>query len=314
MFDAWMNTGMIPAAKLEAMLEEMSLARKEAMANKLNTLNGLMQTYKKAVESVQQSVGNWLVKELGIGKALHDLIDLMMRLKHRIDALEPTQRKFLIGLAAVLAALPLLIVGLGAVVTAVAAVVGAIAVLELVAIPGLMGAMLAFIGTIAPWALAIAAVGAAFYVLYDDFIHWTKDQGSILGDLLGPWNKYKDVLTEVYGIAKAIFTLFTNPLMYPGAAIDYLKNSKGVAGLAATIGSVGRSMNADSQYLLSHPMAWSVPDSSKNGINVTVNVQGVHGELHPDTKNYLQNFAKDVAVTAIRDSVTQASRGFEGRK
>lgn len=89
--------------------------------------------------------------------------------------------------------------------------VGVAAAVTTYFLPAMLRAAVAVIAVTWPFlalGAAIAAVGAAFALVYEDISAWVNGQPSLIGELLGPWEEFRDQIKAVFAVFDPLFKTF----------------------------------------------------------------------------------------------------------
>lgn len=106
------------------------------------------------------------------------------------------------------------------------------AVIAAVYLPAVISAIIATAAMVAPFLPVIAAVGAlaaALGLMYDDFVTWKEGGKSMIGELVGDFDKWtpviegwKQIFNEIKDVVTSMWDAILNPLDTLGAAKDKL--------------------------------------------------------------------------------------------
>lgn len=192
--------------RFEGMLEKQS-----------QTLGGLFTTFNSELFKFRAQLGKLLVEEFELDKKLRSLIATFRKITQGLRDMDPLVRKIVLGFGLFLILLGPLLILVGKAIGLFSGLLTVLALMNLtVGTTGTAGLVFSFaklklilLGIIAPlkaaavaaWAFVApwigmiavyAAVLAAFLVLIDDIAVWIEGGDSMIGQLLGPWERWAD--------------------------------------------------------------------------------------------------------------------------
>jgi hypothetical protein len=226
LFQAYMSTGIVSYDQVIRAVDAVARERDGYMLRQANTLNGLFSRMGVAVRDFASEIGVLIMNDLHLKDVLTFLIDKMYKLLDLFKKLPGWVRTGILVLAVLAALVGPVLMLVSAVMSMVSSVAMGILMLDAlgVSVAALIPAIGAAIAAFLPWLFIIGAIGFALFLLYDDFVNWEKNNKSILGKILGPWQDWHDKMVfwfkDVSQIALHMLELFS--IVGTGAGVQGL--------------------------------------------------------------------------------------------
>ncbi len=196
-----------------AALELIASERKGLMSRQAETLGGLWSQLLGVLFSVKKEIGEIIVKQLRLKDVLSFMVKALEKFVDLIKNMPGWLKTVSVVLLGVLAALGPLLTILGQLGMAALGIKGLSMALGLlgISLKGVAASMWSFTLAALPWIALVAAVGLAI----EDVYRWLRGDESVVGDLLGPWedwkNNVKRIVGEVVDVVKALWDVMVNP-------------------------------------------------------------------------------------------------------
>jgi hypothetical protein len=196
-----------------AALELIASERKGLMSRQAETLGGLWSQLLGVLFSVKKEIGEIIVKQLRLKDVLSFMVKALEKFVDLIKNMPGWLKTVSVVLLGVLAALGPLLTILGQLGMAALGIKGLSMALGLlgISLKGVAASMWSFTLAALPWIALVAAVGLAI----EDVYRWLRGDESVVGDLLGPWedwkNNVKRIIGEVVDVVKALWNVMLNP-------------------------------------------------------------------------------------------------------
>jgi tape measure domain-containing protein len=146
--------------------------------------------------------GNMIDETFNLKENLEKLTEWFEKLTVKFKSMAPWQRKLIVWLGAVVILIPVIMTLLGSLVLAILAVGTAIAIVETIGLP----VLLLIAAAVAAIVVQLAILGAAIYVIIDDFQTWREGGDSVLGSLLGNFRDFANKVKFIWLLLKNAFS------------------------------------------------------------------------------------------------------------
>lgn len=174
----------------------------DLMKKQMNTIGGIFSNLLDNIIILGRTFGDIIVKTLKLKERLKALTEVVGRLLKFIKELQPHQQKLLIAFTAFFILIGPLTLGLAALIKIVTFISTAFVVLK-TALFGATGGAIAFNASLLIIPILIIAAVTALALFIDDVWTWVKGGDSLVGKLIGPWEKFRDVVVDVFDKLKS---------------------------------------------------------------------------------------------------------------
>ena len=148
--------------------------------------------------------GKMIEETFNLKENIRKLTDFITKMRTVFQSLDPRVKKAIVIFGAFVALIGPIVFAIGTLITSIAflgASIVAVKALFIAFAPVVIALMLPLLKIIA----IIVAVGVAIFLLIGDFKAWANGGNSVIGELLGGFQRFKDVIVNIFSIIKSVF-------------------------------------------------------------------------------------------------------------
>ena len=181
------------------------------MEKMMQTISGVFSNLIDSLYVLSSSFGSQIVKVLNLGEAVKKFIAFLNKLNEQFLDLDDSQKKFILGVTALLFVLGPLMVFLSTWIKLGTFVISTIRLMS-ASILGLQAGLGSLLVRVLLIPGAIMAAMASIFLLIDELNVWMKGGETYLGDFLGPFSKYEERVNSFYNKIKSFYENFKEDL------------------------------------------------------------------------------------------------------